>query len=172
MGQVLHPRATTTAEVRRAIQDSEESLIVLAERYNINPKTVAKWRSRKGQGVTDSKMGSKMSRSVLSAMDEAIICEFRRQTLLPLDDCYDVLKDQIPKLSRSNLHRCLKRHGLSRLPRQEEDAAPKKKFKDYPIGFVHVDPRLRGDKHCRTARWKAKTLHVCWHLQGKQIYLC
>ncbi len=33
----------------------------------------------------------------------------------------------------------LQRHGLSRLPKQEDEAAPKKKFKDYPIGFVYVD---------------------------------
>ncbi|MCX4187384.1 IS481 family transposase [Methylophaga sp. OBS4] len=139
MGQVLHPCAKTTQATRRAIQNSEESLMVLARRYGINPKTVAKWRARKDEGALDRKMGAKMSRSVLSATDEAIICEFRRQTRLPLDDCYDVLKEQIPQLSRSNLHRCLQRHGLSRLPKEEQDAAPKKQFKDYPIGFVHVD---------------------------------
>ena len=40
MGQVLHGCARTTAAVRRAIQDSEESLVKLAKRYDINPKTV------------------------------------------------------------------------------------------------------------------------------------
>ena len=45
----------------------------------------------------------------------------------------------MPKLTRSNLHRCLQRHGLSCRPKEEEQAAPKKKFKDYAIGFVHVD---------------------------------
>ena len=46
MGQVLHGSATTTEAVRRAIQHSQESLRVLARRYGINPKTVAKWRKR------------------------------------------------------------------------------------------------------------------------------
>ena len=36
MGQVLHGSARTTAAVRRAIQDSQESLRVLAKRYGIN----------------------------------------------------------------------------------------------------------------------------------------
>lgn len=139
MGQILHPCARTTEAMRRDIQNSKESLITLSKRYGINPKTVAKWRSRKSEGVSDRKMGSKMSRSVLSAADEAIICEFRRQTRLALDDCYDCLKEHIPKLSRSNLHRCLQRHGLSNLPKEEAEATPKRKFKDYPIGFVHVD---------------------------------
>jgi transposase-like protein len=44
MGQVLHGSARITAEVRRAIQHSQESLQSLAARYSINPKTVAKWR--------------------------------------------------------------------------------------------------------------------------------
>ncbi len=42
MGQVLHGSACTTAAVRRAIQQSQDSLIMLASRYGINPKTVAK----------------------------------------------------------------------------------------------------------------------------------
>ena len=46
MGQVLHGCATTTEAVRRAIQNSQESLRALANRYGINPKTVAKWRNR------------------------------------------------------------------------------------------------------------------------------
>ena len=46
MGQVLHGSARTTAAVPRSIQHSQESLIVLAERHGINPKTVAKWRKR------------------------------------------------------------------------------------------------------------------------------
>src|SRR5262245_45749762 len=46
MGQVLHGCATTTEAVRRAIQHSQESLRVLAQRYGINPKTVAKWKQR------------------------------------------------------------------------------------------------------------------------------
>lgn len=46
MGQVLHSSATTTQAVRRAIQNSQESLRTLAKRYGINQKTVAKWKKR------------------------------------------------------------------------------------------------------------------------------
>ncbi len=46
MGHVLHGSARTTAAVRRAIQHSQEGLTVLAQRYGINPRTVAKWRKR------------------------------------------------------------------------------------------------------------------------------
>ena len=46
MGQILHGSARTTEAVRRAIQHSQESLRVLAKRYGINQKTVAKWKKR------------------------------------------------------------------------------------------------------------------------------
>ena len=46
MGQILHGCATTTKAVRRAIQNSQESLRALAKRYGINQKTVAKWKQR------------------------------------------------------------------------------------------------------------------------------
>src|ERR1700729_4309930 len=138
MGQVLHGSATTTAAVRRAIQHSQESLRVLAKRYGINPKTVAKWKQR--GSVTDRPTGPREPRStVLSMEDEAIIVAFRQHTLLPLDDCLYALQATIPRLTRSSLHRCLQPHGIGRLPQIEGEASPKRKFKTYPIGFFHVD---------------------------------
>ena len=114
MGQVLHGSARTTEAIRRAIQHSQESLMVLAARYGINPKTVAKWRKR--AYVTDARMGPKEVRStVLSVEEEAAVVAFRRHTLLPLDDCLYALQASIPHLTRSSLHRCLQRHGISRL---------------------------------------------------------
>jgi len=47
MGQILHACAKTTEAVRKHIQNSKESLSSLANKYSINPKTVAKWRRRK-----------------------------------------------------------------------------------------------------------------------------
>lgn len=72
MGQVLHGCATTTEAVRRAIQNSQESLRALAKRYGINQKTVAKWRER--ETVADLPTGPKEAKStVLSIEEEAII---------------------------------------------------------------------------------------------------
>ncbi len=61
-------------------------------------------------------------------------------TLLPLDDCFYALQATIPHLTRSSLHRCLERHGISRLPEVEGCNKPgRKKFERYPIGYFHVD---------------------------------
>src|SRR4249920_2558998 len=138
MGQILHGCATTTEAVRRAIQNSQESLRALARRYGINQKTVAKWKQR--ETVADRPTGPKEAKStVLSIEEEAIIVAFRRHTLLPLDDCLYALQPTIPHLTRSSLHRCLQRHGISRLPETDGDKPLRSKFKRYPIGFFHID---------------------------------
>ena len=111
MGQVLHGSARTTAAVRRTIQRSQESLSKLAERFDLNPKTVAKWKKR--EHAQDAPMGPKQPCStVLTPEEEATIVAFRKHTLLPLDDCLYALQASIPHLTRSSLHRCLVRHGM------------------------------------------------------------
>jgi transposase InsO family protein len=138
MGQVLHGSARTTEAVRRAIQHSQESLRALAKRYGVNQKTIAKWKKR--ASVHDERTGPKEPRStVLTIEEEAIIVAFRRHTLLPLDDCLYALQATLPHLTRSSLHRCLQRHGISRLPNVEAEVSAKRKFKAYPIGYFHID---------------------------------
>jgi hypothetical protein len=51
----------------------------------------------------------------LSHKDEAIILAYRWRTRLGLNDAHFRLKRLMPKLSRSMLYRCLKRHRLSRI---------------------------------------------------------
>jgi transposase InsO family protein len=138
MGQVLHGSARTTEAVRRAIQLRQESVRALARRYGISPTTVQKWRKR--ATTADAKMGPKEPRStVLTPEEEAIVVAFRRHTLLPLDDCLYALQPTIPRLTRSSLHRCLQRHGISRLPDVGGDERPKARFKAYPLGYFHID---------------------------------
>src|ERR671910_3304998 len=128
MGQVPHGSATTTKAVRRAIQARGESVRALAKRYGISPTTVQKWRKR--TTVADERMGPKQIRStVLSIEEEAVIVAFRRHTLLPLDDCLHALQPTIPALTRSSLHRCLQRHGISRLSGAGGERPGKKRFK-------------------------------------------
>jgi hypothetical protein len=94
----------TTGELKAAQAPAR----LLAAQNGLNVKTVLKWRRR--SEITDAPMGPKSKSTVLTP------AEFRRRTLLPLDDVLGCLKDTIPNLSRSALHRCLQRHGISRLP--------------------------------------------------------
>ena len=138
MGQGLHGSARTTEAVRRAIQLRQESVRALARRYGVSPTTIQKWRKR--ETTADAKMGPKEARSTVLTLDEeAIVVAFRRHTLLTLDDCLYGLHPSIPHLTRSALHRCLQRHGISRLPDLEDDKPKKQRFANYPIGYFHID---------------------------------
>jgi hypothetical protein len=135
MASVLHGSARTTPRIRAELQASKESARSLAARYDLNPKTVRKWRQR--TTTADAPMGPKAPKStVLTPAEEAIVVAFRQKTLLPLDDVLGCLRDTIPNLSRSALHRCLQRHGISRLPKEEASDKPNR-FKSYQIGYVH-----------------------------------
>ena len=137
MGQLLHPRARTTPATRREIQLSKESLIKAAGRFNVNPKTIAKWRKR--NHTEDQPMGPKPGYgSSLSEAEQKAIVAFRKLTQLPLDDVLYSLQETIPHLRRSTLHRCLQRHGCSKLSSTLKQP-PKKAFKKYPIGYFHID---------------------------------
>src|SRR3984885_11452943 len=118
MASILHGSARTTPRVRAELQASQAKTSVLAKLYGLSRTTVTKWRAR--STTADAPMGPRAPRStVLTPVEEAMIVAFRQRTLLPLDDVMGCLCDQIPKLTRSSLHRCLVRHGISRLPVSE-----------------------------------------------------
>ena len=130
MGQLLHVLARTMFATRKEIQQTQLSIQKIALKYAINPKTAAKWKKR--SYTHDSPMGAKKP--------ETAVVAFRKPIQLPLDDCLYALKEAIPNLTRSGLHRCLKRHGSGRLPQYNKThKSPKKKFKKYPIDYYHVD---------------------------------
>ena len=160
----LHPRARTTPATRAEIKELYFKKGVktseISKRFGVSQTTIYKWIKRESN--QDLKMGTKTPNTVLSKFEEQVICSVRKNLLLSLDDLYITLKDQIPSLSRSNLHRCLQRHGLSNLKdmeeyknretnrvlekEQEQILKDRKKnnphgnkFEDYEIGFVHID---------------------------------
>lgn len=113
----------TTNAIRQAIQQSSNSIRSLAERYGINPKTVAKWRRR--DSVEDRKSGPRdRGGSTLTIETQALIVAVRQHMLLPLDDCLTVLQHFVPDLDRVSLYRCLNRHDISRLPAMSGPSAP------------------------------------------------
>ena len=133
----LHGSARTTPRIRAELQASQESNRKLAARYRLNVKTVAKWRSR--STTKDSQMGPAQPRSAkLTPAEEAMVVEFRQRTMLPLDDMLGHLHQCLPQLSRSALHRCLVRHGISQIPKSA-DAPKRGKFAPTEMGYLHID---------------------------------
>ena len=58
-----------------------------------------------------------------------MVVAFRRDPLLPLDDCHHALQPMIPQLDPSALQPCLQRHDISRQPEVEGDKPKRQKFK-------------------------------------------
>jgi transposase InsO family protein len=138
----LHKNARTTPAIRRELQASTERTSVLAQRYNLSPTTVRKWRER--ESTEDASHRPHTLHANLSTAQEVLVVELRKLLLLPLDDLLVVTHEFInDTVSRSGLDRCLRRHGVSRLkdllPREEAQKEPPQGFKEYEPGVVHVD---------------------------------
>jgi transposase InsO family protein len=143
----IHPNARTTPAVRAEIARSSERSGVLAERYGVSTETVRKWRQRGPAECRDR--SSRPHRLPWKASEEerAIVCALRRATGFPLDDLTFVVAHFLPHLNRDAVYRILRAEGLGRLPPASRPRRPTGSFKEYELGFVHVDvkhlPKLR-----------------------------
>ena len=150
----IHPMARTTAQLRAEIHGSELSNVELAEKFNVHRHTIAKWRKR--EKFEDKSHRPDKLQTTLSEGQELLVVELRKTLLLPLDDLLVITREFISAVAtRSGLQRTLARYGVSNLNvmrRELEEASgvkqPKKTFKDYAPGFVHIDvkylPRMQG----------------------------
>jgi len=137
MGQILHGSARTTEVTRRAIQNSEESLKSLSEKYAINQKTIVKWRKR--NFVHDAPMGRQKSPHQRFLQPKKRPCAWLfasiRRFLWMI--AYMPCKPRDPASVPFKLAPLLStsRHQSD----VEGDKPAKKKFKKYPVGYFHID---------------------------------
>ena len=137
----LHKNARTTPAIRAQLAASNEPVAVLAKRFNLAPNTVRKWQSR--TDFNDRSHTAHNLQTTLNSAQEQIVIYLRKHLLLPLDDLLSVTREFLcPEVSRSGLNRCLRRHNVGNLREmtRTQDNKPKyQRFKDYPIGYVHID---------------------------------
>jgi transposase InsO family protein len=144
---MVHANARTTPAVRAEIARSAEPTGTLAQRYGVSTETIRKWRKR---GVADCRdRSSRPHKLPWKASDEerAVICALRRATGFPLDDLTFIVTHFLPHLNRDAVYRILRAEGLGRLPPASHPRRPVGSFKEYELGFVHMDvkhlPKLR-----------------------------
>jgi len=132
----LHANATTTPKIRAYIQRSHAPVAALAGELGVSETTIRRWRSR--TTVTDRSHTPKRLATSLSLLEEALVCELRIRLWLPLDDITEVMRRCVnARLSRSAIHRCLKRHDLNQRPKP--DKLPVGVFEQAAVGFLHID---------------------------------
>lgn len=133
----LHANATTTPKMRAYIQASSASVAELARELGVCETTIRRWKGR--CDVHDRSARPQRLQTRFDAVEEEIAVELRTRLGLSIDDILEVMRRGVrADISRSALHRCLKRHGVSAKPTGDRhgDAAP---FEATPFGYVHVD---------------------------------
>jgi transposase InsO family protein len=137
MNLKLHANATTTPKTRAYIQASTASVSELAAELGVHETTIRRWRSR--TDVADRSTQPHRLSTSLAASEEALVIELRLTLELPLDDIVEVMRRCVNgQLSRSAIHRCLKRHGIS-APKAIERHKPQTFETASPCGFIHLD---------------------------------
>jgi transposase InsO family protein len=147
----LHKNATTTPARRAYIQSSPLSVAALAIEQGVSEDTIRRWKGR--DTVEDRSHTAHRLQTTLTPAQEAVVIALRKTLWLPLDDLLAVTHEFInEKVSRSGLQRLLKRHDLSRLPREDKAKAPHKPFKAYEPGYLHVDVKYLPQMADETSR--------------------
>jgi transposase len=165
----LHANATTTPKTRSFIQRSKKSVAALAAELGVSETTIRRWRGR--STVADRSHIPKTLATSFSPLEEALVCELRTKLQLPLDDITEVMRRCVNgKLSRSAVHRCLKRHSLNRRPPPAKPAIGV--FEQATVGFIHVDlkhlPALQKRKSYAFVAIDRATRYVYMEVQPKR----
>lgn len=162
----LHANARTTPSTRAEIASSSQSVSQLAAFYGVSETTIRRWRKRAGEVQDRSSRPRDLAVST-SDLEEAIICELRRDLRLPLDDIVHVMKSCVnAALSRSAIHRCLQRHGLSAPLKEPEPVSKAAPFADEPCGFIHMDL-----KHLPTLQNQRSYVFVAIDRATRYVYI-
>jgi transposase InsO family protein len=134
----LHKNATTTPARRAYIQSSPLSVAALAVELSVSEDTIRRWKGR--DTVADRSPTAHRLQTTLTPAQEVVVLALRETLGLPLDDLRVVTREFInEQVSRSGLQRLLKRHGLSRMPRETQAGTTHQPFKAYEPGYLQVD---------------------------------
>jgi transposase InsO family protein len=167
----IHPNARTTPAVRAEIARSGEPTGELAKRFGVSTETVRKWRKR---GVADCRDRSSRPRKLpwkASEEERAVVCALRRATGFPLDDLTFIVTHFLPHLDRDNVYRILKAAGLSRRPAPAAPERTAAKFREYELGFVHMDVKHLPKLRTEGGAWRKRFLFVAIDRRSRSVHL-
>jgi transposase InsO family protein len=169
----IHPNARTTPAVRTEIARSTEPSGVLAKRYAVSAETVRKWRKR---GISDClDHSARPHRLPWKATDEerAVVCALRQSTNFALDDLTFVVTHFLPHLNRDSIWRILRAEGLNRRrpPVSVKPARGAGTFRDYDLGFIHIDIKHLPKLQTANGERRKRYLYVAIDRRSRSVHL-
>jgi transposase InsO family protein len=167
----IHPNARTTPAVRAEIARSAQPTGELARRFGVSTETIRKWRKRGPAECQDRPSRPHRLPWKASEEERAVVCALRRATGFPLDDLTFVVRHFLPHLGRDNVYRILKAAGLSRRPAAATPERVAAKFKEYEVGFVHVDVKHLPKLRTADGEWRKRYLFVAIDRRSRSVHL-
>jgi transposase InsO family protein len=135
MQQVYHSNAATNLNIRSQIQNNSASNSDLATRFNVSEQTISKWRNR--DFIQDASCKPLKIEYALSDVEKALAISLRKSSWMSIDEVWETLLTENPKISRSSVYRVLVKENINVVPPQKKEKA--KKFKEYEPGYLHID---------------------------------
>src|ERR1700757_254428 len=169
----IHPNARTTPVTRAEIACSHERSGVLAQRYGVSTETIRKWRKRGAADCLDHSARPHQVAWKATEEERAIVCTLRRVTNFALDDLTFVITHFLPHLNRDSIWRILKAKGLNRRPKPPptQPAKGKGSFKDYDLGFVHLDIKHLPKLQTADGERRKRYLYVAIDRRSRSVHL-
>jgi len=169
----IHPNARTTPVTRAEIARSHERTGVVVQRYGVSTETIRKWRKRGAVDCLDH--AARPHRLPWKATEEerAIVCTLRRATNFALDELTFVVTHFLPHLNRDSIWRILKAEGLNRRPKpvSAQPAKGQGTFKDYDLGFVHLDIKHLPKLQTANGEPRKRSLYVAIDRRSRSVHL-
>lgn len=110
----LHTQATTKPKVRAAIEAGDEPASIFSELFGTTEQAV--YKSKHRDSVHDLGHTPHRLHKMLTPAQKGVAVALRKTLLVSLDDLLAVVRESLhPNASRSELDRCLRRHGQSNL---------------------------------------------------------
>ena len=170
---LIHPNARTTPAVRAEIAGSRDPTGVLAKRFGVSTETIRKWRRRGPLDCQDHSARPHHLPWKATEEERAIVCALRQATNFALDDLTFVVCHFLPHLNRDSIWRILKAEGLNRRPRPVAARAAKGQgtFKDYDLGFIHIDIKHLPKLQTADGERRKRFLYVAIDRRSRSVHL-
>jgi transposase len=159
----------TRAEIAR----SREPTGVLAERFGVSTETVRKWRKRGARDCLDRSARPHKLPWKATEEERAVVCAVRRATNFALDDLTFVIAHFLPHLNRDSIWRILRAEGLNRRPKPPSERPTKGQgtFKEYDLGYVHIDIKHLPKLQTSNGEWRKRYLFVAIDRRSRSVHL-